>query len=54
MSTKMTIETNLFDTGTGRLVWSGTATVTDPKGLITISTELADTVVKAMAKDGLM
>jgi hypothetical protein len=54
MSKKFGIETNLFDARTGRLVWSGTAIVTDPKGLITVSTELADTVVKEMIKDGLM
>jgi hypothetical protein len=54
MSTSLTVETNLFDARTGRLVWSGTAIVKDPKGLITLSTELADTVVKAMEKDGLM
>jgi hypothetical protein len=54
MSTKVAIETNLFDAGTGRLVWSGTTSVTDPKGLITVSRELADTVVKEMVKDGLM
>jgi len=54
MSTKVAIETNLFDAATGRLVWSGTTSVTDPKGLITVSRELADTVVKEMVKDGLM
>ena len=53
-STKATIETNLFDTGTGRLVWSGTSSAMNPKGLITVSKELADSVIKAMAKDGLL
>jgi hypothetical protein len=54
MSTSVTVETNLFDARTGRLVWSGTAVVKDPKGLITVSTELADMVVKEMIKDGLL
>lgn len=54
MSTSVTIETNLFDARTGRLVWSGTAVVKDPKGLITLSTELADRVVREMIKDGLL
>lgn len=53
-STRMTIETNLFDCSSGKLVWHGTSSAVDPKGLITISKDLADSVIKAMAQDGLM
>jgi hypothetical protein len=53
-STRATIETNLFDTGTGRLVWSGTSSAVDPEGVITFSKDLANTVIKAMSKDGLL
>ena len=53
-STEATIETNLFDTGTGRLVWSGTSSAMNPEGIITISRDLADSVIKAMTRDGLL
>jgi len=53
-STKATIETNLFDSGTGRLVWSGTSSAVNPEGIINSSRELADSVIKAMTRDGLL
>jgi len=53
LSTKMAIETNLFDAATGRLVWTGTSSAVDPEGVITASRELSAVVFKAMAKDGL-
>jgi len=54
LSTKMAIETNLFDAATGRLVWTGTSSAVDPEGIITFSRELAEVVFKTMAKDGLI
>jgi len=54
LSTKMAIETNLFDAATGRLVWTGTSSTVDPEGIITFSRALAEVVFKAMAKDGLI
>lgn len=54
LSTKATVETNLFDSATGRLVWSGTSSAVDPEGIITITRDLADSVIKAMTKDGLL
>lgn len=54
LSTEAAIETNLFDSGTGRLVWSGTSSAVNPEGIIKITGELADKVIKAMAKDGLL
>ncbi len=54
LSTKMAIETNLFDAATGRLVWTGTSNTVDPEGIITFSRGLAEVVFKEMAKDGLI
>ena len=51
-STEAAIETNLFDAVTGRLVWSGTSRAVNPEGIINVTRELADLVVKAMARDG--
>jgi len=53
LSTKMAIETNLFDAATGRLVWTGTSSAVDPEGIITFSRGLAEVVFNTMAKDGL-
>lgn len=54
LSTKMAIETNLFDAATGRLVWTGTSSAVDPEGIITFTRGLAEVVFKSMAKDGLI
>jgi len=53
LSTEAVLETNLFDSATGRLVWTGSSSAVDPKSIITVSRELAAAVFKAMAKDGL-
>ena len=53
-STTFTLETNLFDAATGRLVWSGTSTAVNPKGIITVSKEFADVVSAALSKEGLI
>jgi hypothetical protein len=53
-STKAVLETNLFDAGTGRLAWSATSNAVDPEGIITVSRELADSVIKALTRDGLL
>jgi hypothetical protein len=54
ISTVATIETNLFDAGTGRLVWSGTTSAVKPEGIITVSNELAQVVIRAMIREGLI
>jgi len=54
LSTEAAIETNLFDSATGRMVWSGTSNAVNPEGIIKVTGELADTVIKAMARDGLL
>jgi len=53
-STTFTLETNLFDAATGKLVWSGTSTSVNPKGIITVSKEFADVVSAALSKEGLI
>ena len=53
-STEAFIETNLFDTGTGKMVWSGTSNAVNPEGIITITTTIADNVIKALHKDSLL
>ncbi|MFZ4857231.1 MAG: hypothetical protein ACOYL3_12625 [Desulfuromonadaceae bacterium] len=52
-STQVSIETNLFDAGTGMMVWSGTSSAVNPEGIINVSTQVADIAIKAMKKDGL-
>ncbi|MEI8355029.1 MAG: hypothetical protein WCG31_02845 [Deltaproteobacteria bacterium] len=54
MSTVATIETNLFDAGTGRLIWSGTTSALNPDGIITLSGEVADLALKSLTRDGLI
>jgi hypothetical protein len=54
LSSEAAIETNLFDGETGNLIWSGTSSVVNPEGIINITKELADKVIKAMVRDGLI
>jgi len=54
LSTEAALETNLFDSATGRLAWTGSSSAVDPKSIITVSRELAEAVFKVMAKDGLI
>lgn len=54
LSTEAALETNLFDSATGRLAWTGSSSAVDPKSIITVSRELAEAVFKAMARDGLI
>ena len=53
-STTFTLETNLFDTESGKLVWSGTTTTVDPKGVITASEKFSRVVITALSKEGLI
>jgi hypothetical protein len=53
-STQVSIENNLFDATTGMMVWTGVSSTVDPEGIITITGNLADIVIKAMKKDGLL
>ena len=53
-STTYTLETNLFDTLTGKLVWSGTTSMVDPEGLITAGKKFAGVTIRALSKEGLI
>jgi hypothetical protein len=53
-STTSTLETNLFDTATGKLIWSGTTTMVDPEGLITASKKFAGVTITALSKEGMI
>lgn len=46
--------TDLFDTATQNLVWSGTTDAVDPKGIITVSKEYAGVVIETLNKEGLI
>ncbi|HEY5974472.1 MAG TPA: hypothetical protein VIU41_06980 [Geobacteraceae bacterium] len=54
MSKVATVETNLFDGTTRKMVWSGTSSAVNPDGMITASSELAKVVIKAMSAAGLL
>lgn len=53
-STEAAIETTLFDAGTGNMVWSATSNAVDPEGIINLTRDVADIVIKAMSRDGLL
>lgn len=53
-ATTFTLETNLFDAVTNRMVWSGTSTVVNPKGIITVSEEFAGVAIKSMTREGVI
>jgi hypothetical protein len=53
-STVATLQSTLFDAGTGRMVWSGTTSAVDPAGVVTISSKLSGVVIKDLASQGLI
>jgi hypothetical protein len=53
-STVATIETNLYNSATARMVWSGTSSAVNPDGVVTASERLAGIIIKAMAAAGLI
>jgi hypothetical protein len=53
-STEAAIETSLFDSGTGLLVWSLTSGAVNPEGIITVTRDISAIVIEAMARDGLI
>jgi hypothetical protein len=54
LSTAATLEANLFDAATAKMVWSGTINVTNPEDPIKASEDIAAVVVRALNKDGLI
>jgi hypothetical protein len=53
-STVATVETNLYDSATARMVWSGTSSAVNPDGVVTASGNLAGIIIKAMAAAGMI
>ena len=51
-STTYALQTNLFDTATQNLVWSGISNAVDPKGIITASREYSGVVITVLSKEG--
>jgi hypothetical protein len=49
-----TLESNLFEAGSGRLVWAGTTVTFDTKATAKASADLAGLVIEALAKDKLI
>ncbi|MBJ6723878.1 DUF4136 domain-containing protein [Geomesophilobacter sediminis] len=49
-----TIQVNLFDMGTGKLIWAATAQSSEPERITEVSKELADIVREQLAKAGLL
>jgi hypothetical protein len=49
-----TMQVNLFDAATGKLLWAATAETNEPEKVISVGKDLSDLVVKALAKEGLI
>lgn len=49
-----TMQVNLFDAGTDKLIWAATMESTDPQKVTTVGQDLARKVVKKLAKEGLI
>jgi hypothetical protein len=49
-----TLESNLFEAGSGRLVWAGTTVTFDTKATAQASADLARIVIEALARDKLI
>jgi len=53
-STNAMLETNLFDTATQKLAWTGVSNAVDPESIIKVSEEFAGVVIKALSKESLI
>lgn len=53
-SSTYALQANLFDSATQKLVWIGTTSAVDPKGLITASREYAGVIINTMRKEGIL
>lgn len=49
-----TMQANLFDAGSDKLLWAGTMETTEPEKVTKVGQDLARKVVKALAKEGLI
>ncbi|UFS70919.1 DUF4136 domain-containing protein [Geomonas sp. RF6] len=48
------LQSNLFDAKSGKLIWAATLETSDPEKTISVSKELAQLVVKSLIKEGLI
>jgi hypothetical protein len=49
-----TMQVNLFDASSGKLIWAATLQSSEPEQVISVGKDLASLVVKALAKEGLI
>ena len=49
-----TIQVNVFDTSTGKLLWAATVTSSEPENVISVAKDLGQMVVKSLVKEGLI
>jgi hypothetical protein len=49
-----TLQANVFETATGKLVWAATFTSSEPEKVISVAKDLARLMVKKMQKEGLL
>ena len=49
-----TIQANMFDAASSKLIWAGTFESTEPGNAISVSKDLADDIIHALAKEGLI
>ena len=53
-STTFALESQLFDTATQKMVWTGITNAVDPKGIITVTEKFAGVVINELSKEGLV
>jgi len=49
-----TMQVNLFDAGSGKLLWAGTVESSEPENVTAVGRDLARKVVKSLAREGLI
>lgn len=49
-----TIQVNVFDTSTGKLVWAATVTSSEPENVISVARDLGDMVYESLSKEKLL
>lgn len=54
ISTTTSIATDIFDSSTQTLVWSGASNAVKPEGIIKVTEEFAAVIIKAISEEGLL
>ena len=49
-----TIQVNLFDAESGKLVWAGTIETSEPGKVVTVSKDIAQIIIQALLREGLI